>query len=244
MTSNEFSKESKAYKLRLWFWRISCGTLLLLFIALGIKSNYFKHILYRLHIIENYQSNDFWPKASWTNTLKKLNMSSDIIFFGNSITYSSSFHEYFTDKKIVNLGYPGDGIQGMLTRVEQVRCVYPKKVFMMAGINGIKHLSEEQFKEKYTALVDSMLTIVTSENLYIQSLLPVSKDFGIDNNLIIERNELIKDIAKVKRCIYLDLHSLYYKDGELVKNLTPDGIHLYTKAYEQWAEMIKPYIYQ
>jgi lysophospholipase L1-like esterase len=62
--------------------------------------------------------------------------------------------------------------------------------------------------------------------------------------LIIERNELIKDIAQAKHCIYLDLHSLYYKNGELPKNLTRDGIHLYPKAYEQWAEMIEPYIYQ
>jgi lysophospholipase L1-like esterase len=245
MTSNKFSRESKTYKSKLWFWRISCGVLLLLFIALGIKTNYFEHVLYKLQIIENKQkSGDYWAKEGWTNTLKKLNMNSDIVFFGNSITHDSSFNEYFTDKKIVNLGYPGDNIQGMLTRVEQVRCVHPKKVFMMAGINGITYLSEKRFKEGYTALVDSMLTIVTSDNLYIQSLLPVSEDFKIDNNLIIERNELIKDIAEVKHCTYLDLHTLYYKNGELPKNLTRDGIHLYPKSYDRWAEMIKPYIYE
>lgn len=242
MTSKEFLKESKTYKPKLWFWRISCAVLLLLFIALGIKSNYFKHILYKLQIIENNEkSGDYWAKEGWTNTLKKLNINSDIVFFGNSITHDSSFNESFTDKKIVNLGYPGDNIQGMLTRVEQVRCVHPKKIFMMAGINGIKSL---RFKEQYTALVDSMLTIVTSDNLYIQSILPVSKEHGIDNNLIIERNELIKDITKVKHCEYIDLHSLYYKNGELPQNLTRDGIHLYPKSYERWAEMIKPYVYE
>ncbi len=244
MTSNKFSKKSKSYKLKLWFWRISCGILFLLFIVLGIKSNYFNYILYRLQITENYQSSDFWVKEGWTNTLRKLNINSDIVFFGNSITHDSSFHEYFTDKKIVNLGYPGDNIQGMLTRIEQVRCVHPQKVFIMAGINGINSLSEEQFKTKYTALVDSMLTIVTSQNLYIQSLLPVSKDYEIDNNLIIKRNKLIKDIAKTKNCIYLDLHSLYYEDGELPKDLTRDGIHLNLPAYDRWAKMIKPYIYK
>lgn len=219
-------------------------SILLLFILLGVRSNYFNHILYRLQIIEDYKSGDFWAKEGWTNTLKKLNIDSDVVFFGNSITHDSSFNKCFTDKKIVNLGYPGDNIKGMLTRIGQVRCVRPKKVFIMAGINSINTLSEKQFKDEYTALVDSMLTIVTFDNLYIQSLLPVSNDYEIDNNLIIERNELIKDIAKVKHCTYLDLHSLYYKNGELPKELTRDGIHLYPQTYDRWAEMIKPYIYE
>ncbi len=245
MTSKPFLKESKTYQPKLWFWKISCLVLLMLFIALGIQSNYFKYVLYRLKIIENNEkSGDYWAKEGWTNSLKKLNMNTDIVFFGNSITHDSPFHEYFTDKRIVNLGYPGDNIEGMLTRVEQVRCVHPKKIFMMAGINGINSLNEEQFKEGYTALVDSMLTIVTSDNLYIQSLLPVSKDYIIDNKLIIERNKLIKEIAQIKHCRYLDLHTLYYKNGEMPQELRRDEIHLQAKSYDRWAKMIKDYVYQ
>lgn len=237
--------QDKRYKSKLRLWRITSGVLLLLFIALGLKSNYFSHVLSKLKIIENNEkSGDFWAKKGWTNTLKKLNINSDIVFFGNSITYNSSFHEIFTDKEIVNLGYPGDNISGMLDRVEQVRCVHPKKIFMMAGTNDITSFNRDKFERQYLALVDSMLTVVPSDHLYIQSILPVSRDCKIDNNLIIECNEMIKDIAKKKKCIYIDLYSLYVKNGELPKTLTRDGVHIILPAYNQWAKKISAYIYE
>ncbi len=243
MKGKQLSGENKRPKLTKWIWIILCSVQFILLIVVGIKSNYFNYILYKLDLVEDYKREDHWAKIGWTNTLSKLNLESDAVFFGNSITRGSSFHEEFKDKKIVNLGYSGDDIQGMLTRVEQVRCVKPKKVFLMAGINGINSISEKRFRIKYTALVDSMLTVVSPNHLYVQSILPVNKKYKVDNKLIIKRNEIIKEIALSKNCTYLDIHSSYFKDGELPEQLTKDGIHLHPESYKAWGEIIKPYLY-
>ncbi len=213
MKTNNGVKKTFLSKVKSHFWKITCGVLLILFIALGVKSNYFNYILYRLNLKSEYVGGDYWAKRGWTTSLAKLNINADIVFFGNSITAGSSFHDSFPEKTIVNLGYPGDYLKGMLSRIEQVRCVHPKKIFLMGGINHIHTTSAKSFKEQYNALVDSLLTIVDSSNLYIQSILPVSKSHSIDNDLIIQRNVIIKNIAISKHCTYIDLHSLYYKNG-------------------------------
>lgn len=82
-------------------------------------------------------------------TAKKINIDADVVFFGNSITKGSDFQQSFPDKTIVNLGYSGDGFPHMLDRIEQVRCVSPNKVFVMAGINGVEHWNNKQFSLYY-----------------------------------------------------------------------------------------------
>ena len=229
---------------RLWFWRVLSVFFLLMFVAIGVKSHYFERVLCKFGLIEdNMVGGDYWAKVGWTNTLEKLNINADIVFFGNSITKGASFHENFSDRLIVNLGYPGDGMKGMLTRIQQVRCVRPNKIFMLAGINDINRMDESEFRSNYEALVDSLLTIVPADGLYIESLLPVNNKFHIDNGLIVERNRLIRSIADAKGCRFLNVHALYWEDGELPDGLTRDGIHLRPEAYGRWAEMLKPYIY-
>ena len=202
------------------------------------------YLLYHFQITENYTSPDKYAVESWTNSLEKLNLKADAVFFGNSITRGSNFHLSFPDKQIVNLGYSGDGIQGMIKRVSQVRSVHPKKVFVMAGINDMKYMSDERFEQKYSQLIDSLLTIVPDSGLFLQSILPVAEDFGLDNKEIAQRNSLIKKLAQRKRVQYIDLHSLYVKDGSLPKELTKDGIHLKPQSYDRWAKAIKPFIYE
>ena len=222
---------------------ITCLLIICIQTALLYKSRYINYLLYHFQITENYTPQDRYCIASWTNTLEKLNLETDAVFFGNSITRGSSFQDYFPDKKIVNLGYSGDGIQGMIRRVAQVRAVNPKKVFVMAGVNDMKYMNDTRFETKYSQLVDSLLTIVTPNDLYLQSILPVNSAFEIDNQKILERNKIIEKLAKVKGVNYINLHSLYAVNGELPDELTKDGIHLRPAAYERWAEAIKRYIY-
>lgn len=51
----------------------------------------------------------------------------------------SDFQSYFPNKKIIELGYPGDNIKGMQMRVAQIVAVHPKKVFIMAGTNSLSY---------------------------------------------------------------------------------------------------------
>lgn len=214
-----------------------------------LKTDLFQRIGCRMGIVERKASDrpDYWCIKGWTNTLEKLNLTCDVCFFGNSITAGSSFQEYFPNTKICNLGYPGDGLDGMLFRVKQIKAVNPKKVFLMAGINGLYSQPIQVFEEKYKALVKGIKKECPTATIYLQSILPVNNNVSknhCSNDKIVKANEIIKKIAKENSLTYLDIHKLYLKNGEMDKNVTKDGIHLKKEYYNKWAIYLEPYIFE
>lgn len=137
-------------------------------------------------------------------------------------------------------------MKGMMLRMAMLQAVKPEKVFMMAGINGLKTIGINLFAEEYKVLVDSVQTALPHSRLYLQSILPVNdkvyQKYG-DNDKIQSANEIIRQIAVKKGCIYIDLFSLYYRDGMLSQELTIDGVHLHPDAYERWTDAIRQYVY-
>ena len=181
---------------------------------------------------------------AWSNSLKQMNAKADIVFFGDSLTYYGDFSSVFPDKVVCNLGLRGDTIQGMIDRVEQVKILEPKMVFLMAGINDLSTCSRTQFKANYEALIQEILDLVPTVRLFIQSILPVNdKAFPIscNNDMIIEYNSEIINITKHYGLNYLDLYSIYEEEGVLALDNTLDGLHLKSQSYEKWYDELKKY---
>lgn len=219
---------------------------------LGIHTGYIKRNLIRIGIIappakDSVLPADFWCIRGWTNTLEKMDIDADIVFFGNSITCGSTFQEYFPDKKIINLGYPGDNLDGMLYRIEMIRAVKPEKCFVMAGINDSWRTNDE-IKRKYHTLLSQLKTQLPQTQFYIESILPInSSRFGkyCNNDKIIELNLMIAALAQDFDFKYIDLYSLYANEtNELNLSLSPDGVHLFHDSYERWANLIRQYVYE
>lgn len=189
---------------------------------------------------------NYWCIQGWTNTLEKMNVDFDVVFFGNSITRGSSFHEYFTNTSICNLGFPGDNLDGMMLRVNQIKAVNPKKIFIMAGINDLNLQTIEIFEEKYERLVKAIKESNPYSTIYLQSILPVNNTVAqrhvCSNEKIVDTNKTIKSISNRNECVYIDVHQLYVKNGEMNASLTRDGIHLLPESYNAWANLLKPYI--
>lgn len=176
---------------------------------------------------------------SWNNCIEKLRLQADVVFFGNSITAMGNFHDAFPEVKSINMGYMGDDTKGMLRRVEAIVAVNPKKVFLMAGINGLMEQTDEEFEHRYATLVDSIRSAVPDAELYIESILPIrSLYYESDNARICKANTIIRNIAETRGLEYIDLYSLYVKDGALPADMTRDGIHLTEEAYSIWVEAI------
>lgn len=233
------------------FWISLIGNVLLLAIVIFIgcvKTNYVNSKLEGIGLIklDPTKRGDYWSIRGWTNTIEKLHLDADVVFFGNSITYDSRFEEYFPNVSICNLGYPGDNTDGMLLRVDQIKAVKPEKVFVMAGINGLHVQTEQIFTEKYQTMVDSIKNAVPTAKIYLQSILPVNPSMKaakvFNKEKIAKCNDIVRKIAEQKRCIYVDLYNLYAVDGIMPEKLTRDGVHLYPKAYDIWANEIKKYI--
>lgn len=217
------------------------------------KTDYLRKIAAKYGIIELPQQEkaDHWALLAWTNTLEKMNDTVDVAFFGNSITFGSNFQQYFTDISICNLGYPGDNLSGMIERVEmgQVNAVHPKKVFVMGGINGLENQSIATFKRQYLRLIDILHDSLPSASIYLESMLPINPGIGngslyAPNDKILEANKVIKDIADSLSFTYIDLFPLYAENGMLNPAYTEDGIHITSSNYAQWAETIRPLVYE
>ena len=211
------------------------------------KTHFSQKIGNRLGLCELSPRNrgDYWCIRGWTNTLEKMDYDADVVFIGSSQTCGGRFQKYFPNVKTCNLGYPGDDMNGVMLRAEQVKAVHPEKVFVLTGINGLHRKSEKAFEAQYQRMVDSIINVVPRAEVYLQSILPVNHSMCrgcASSEKIIKSNETIAKIAARSNCVYVDLWSLYEKGGEMPMELTRDGVHLFPEAYDRWANEIKKYI--
>ena len=179
---------------------------------------------------------------AWTNSLRQLNAKADIVFFGDSLTYYGDFASVFPDKVVCNLGLRGDTIQGLIDRVEQVKMLEPKQVFLMAGINDVSNVTADEFEVLYNRLIDAIIQSLPKVKVVVQSILPVNTqafNISCNNDQIRDYNNKIHIIAEARKLYYLDVNSLYEENGQLPLSLTRDGLHLTTEAYSKWFNLLK-----
>lgn len=172
-------------------------------------------------------------------------MDVDVAFYGDSITYGGQWQQYFPDVQAVNLGYAGDGLSGMIDRISQVYSVQPEKVFILAGINGLKENGVAHSINYYEQIIEGIKCNLKNCNIYIQSVLPISSSveerYGT-NELIQEYNEALMELADRQSIEYVDLWSLYEINGQMNPEYTTDGVHLKAEAYNYWIKKIEPYV--
>lgn len=225
-----------------------CVVLLAMVIFLGgYKSKFFKRQFVKLGWaeIEAQDRTDYWCVKGWNQCLKKLNIDVDVVFYGNSITSGSDFREFFPDISICNLGYPGDDLDGLRFRAYTITSVKPEKIFVLGGINGLTQMPKDVFEEKYEKMIYSIREAAPQAQIYLQSILPVIEKNGLaSNKKIIECNKIIETLAQKHGCRYINIHSVYSKDGAMNPEFTRDGVHLKSEHYDEWAVVIKPYIYE
>lgn len=223
---------------------ISFVFILAAFSALIYRGGYTDKIFVKLGWKE-YKAKQNWAVFSWNNMLEKLNYQADIVFFGDSIVRGSDFQKQFPHKKIVNLGYSGDTLSGMVERVSMIKALNPQQIFFLGGINGLTDKNVKKSAETYANLLDKISKAVPNAKIYVHCILPLSteKEKKICKNETIKYfNKLISEIAVKREITFIDIYSMYEKDCVLNPDLTIDGIHLHPHAYDRWAEVLKEYI--
>ncbi len=249
--------KSKSYliKLLLLSILINIVAFLLLSYICCVKTDLCKRVLSNVGLV-CYDSNivrhqiEYRCLEGWSNCISKQKVKIDIVFYGNSITYESNFQQYFSKLNICNLGCNRDDLDDLIHRAFIIKNIQPRKIFILGGINRLMDISLEEFKLKYTALVDTIRMHNPSAQLYLQSMLPVNVDLEIGAryygcvNKIKKANVIIKEISNCKSCTYVDLYSAYQNKDTLPRKYTRDGLHLNLEAYSIWAQIIKPYVEQ
>jgi lysophospholipase L1-like esterase len=190
----------------------------------------------------------------WESKFETFKHSSDsIIFIGDSITRQIDWAEIFNNNKIVNRSIGGTSFAQMNKVVDIILEPNPRKIFVMLGINSLKNnMSSQDFIDNYTKLVEKIKTNSPNTKVYIQSVLPINQKKGkmvlgkkmlnTDNDEIKEVNFRLQQLAKKLNYTFIDLYTLFIKDGSLPDIYSFDGLHLSGEGYLLWKEVIKEYV--
>lgn len=130
-----------------------------------------------------------------------------------------------------------------VTILEGLRRHSFKKVYIMLGINELGWESENTFITRYGVLLDEIRAAVPDAILYVQSILPVSKeksDSSVYTNSRIQLyNNLIIQMCEEKQAVYLNVaEAVQDENGALPADATVDGIHFKRPYYEKWKDYI------
>jgi lysophospholipase L1-like esterase len=174
----------------------------------------------------------------------------EIIFLGNSITDGGEWWELFKNPNIKNRGISGDITDGVLFRMDEVLSSKPVKIFIMIGINDLAAgKTPDYILINYSHILAKIKEASPKTDVYVQSILPVNKTFGMFPNhtdkgeKIKEINKGLKEMAINFEYQFIDLTFVFSdKAGRLNEEYTNDGLHLMGKGYLVWKDAIKKYI--
>jgi len=162
-----------------------------------------------------------------------------VLMFGDSLTEAADWTAMFPDiGPVVNQGISADTTVGMLTRADLANATGAHTVAVMAGINDLR-LGEpaEQVLTRYEQLIQKLSApdrcIIVQSTLLTRGVEPVNESVRALN----------RDLAQTcdgRRCRFLDLNSVLAPEGELLPELTVDGLHLTGKGYSLWRDALLP----
>ncbi|PHN06230.1 GDSL-type esterase/lipase family protein [Flavilitoribacter nigricans] len=169
-----------------------------------------------------------------------------IVFLGNSLTAYCDWAELLGNPKIKNRGIPGDRINGVLDRLEDIIRLEPDQLFLMIGINDLLFDDPVSVSNKYRKLVDRLQKEIPGCQLHLKSVLPVNnqvRNTFINNEDVQVVNEAIEQLARDRSIPFIDLRPLLCDpSGQLNAAYTEDGVHLNGPAYKIWAAEVEKYL--
>ncbi|MDB5288588.1 MAG: sialate O-acetylesterase [Mucilaginibacter sp.] len=165
----------------------------------------------------------------------------DIIFIGDSEIEYFNTSELLPQYPIKNRGIAGDGSQDVYNRIGDVIKWHPRKLFIEIGTNDIgSGQPVDAIAKNMIKIIGIVKHISPHTTIYIQSVLPRGINFRMN---VIALNEQFKLICEKTGCTYINVYRYFQLNGLLKKEYDcGDGLHLNSRAYQEWVEIIKPYL--
>lgn len=158
---------------------------------------------------------------------------------------------------LFNLGIGGETSEGLVKRIQNEMTARNAEdgniVFIGYGANDLavkdqkQMVNPEQFKANIEKAIQQAQDF--SKEIYLVSILPISEKVAgkisatgkvRTNEEVLVYNQILKDIAKEKSVRYIDFHSAFLEDKEIL--LSKDGVHPNEKGYGMMAEIAIPII--
>ncbi len=186
----------------------------------------------------------------------------DVYFEGDSITrrWGASDEQYkdllanwnanFKGWNAANFGWGGDKTQNMLWRLQngELDDLSPKVIVLMAGTNNVGNATPLGNARERAAEVARGVAAVVRElrKRAPQATVLVTGITPRDDNpavmpIIDAANTQIAKLADGKSVRYVNINDrLAFPDGRLRDGMSPDGLHFTPRAYQEWANALKP----
>jgi lysophospholipase L1-like esterase len=183
----------------------------------------------------------------------------DVYFVGDSITrrwgatdypdFLANWKENFHGWNAANFGWGADTIQNVLWRLHngELDGVKPKVIVLMAGTNNIGNARPTDNEAKAADIAEALKAALdvcqkkAPDAVVILMGLTPRNDNPAAPAIINKVNERLEKLADGKKVRYLNINDkLADKDGKLLKEMSPDGLHLSVKGYQVWADALKP----
>ena len=211
-------------------------------------------------IVSRYHNN--WTQTYYPKRIQEFKKEplefGEIVFIGNSITEGGlDWSGKFGIEHIRNRGIAGDVTDGVMKRLNEITFFKPKAVFILIGINDLfsLHHKEDNPALQYDKVVPSpeyigknilkIAKIIHRKSpvtkIYVRTLLPTQREY-LKEDILLVNNIIRKNEAKGYYKV-IDLYAQFADiKGELIQQLTNDGVHLNEKGYEKWVNFEKPII--
>jgi lysophospholipase L1-like esterase len=184
----------------------------------------------------------------------------DVYFEGDSITRRWGALDYpqllenwkqnFWGWNAADFGWGGDQTQNILWRLQngELDGVNPKVVVLLAGTNNIGDLADKGAAEARMELTQGIVNIThllqtgaPTATIIVMGIFPRNDDMAA-MPLINSVNEDLAQVADGAKVRYLNINGkLAGPDGRLFGGMmNQDGLHPTVKAYQVWADALKP----
>ena len=159
------------------------------------------------------------------------------VFLGDSRVMGFTVYNFLPEERI--LAQAGDTINGITENLDAVRALSPDYIFVSYGINDIGigfWPTAEEYAEAFGDRLDSLQQAVPDAQIYVNSILPASKDavamYPIWGGLP-EYSEAVRRMCQDKGISFIDNASIVEEHEDLYEG---DGVHLQPEFYRYWAE--------
>lgn len=175
-----------------------------------------------------------------------------LVFLGDSITDAfpgrgkETWNANYAQYNAVSFGISGERTENTLGHIAGgvLDGLSPKAVVIMIGTNNIGHFNDE--KPEWAAagvkkIIEEVKAKLPNSKILLLGVFPRDKK-GSPKRVAVEGiNAIISKYGEGKTVTFLDIGAKFLDaNGEIPKEIMPDGLHPNADGYKIWAEAMKP----
>jgi len=121
------------------------------------------------------------------------------------------------------------------------------KVYLSIGINELGYYNPTGYAETYGKIIDQVRQLQPDAQIYVMTLIPVNTEVCrqnkqksyINNDMIRQYNDALITMVSEKNVLLLNPVEIFAdENGELIKDMTSDGVHFKKDGYTVWKEFL------